>query len=78
VNTRDKVSSQPDVQLKCRILRESDKAYLVVLDGDEASDTHTQQSHWIPKSQVTDDDLPAVKGVCTLFVTRWFAGQKNW
>lgn len=52
------------------IKRETDKAFLVVLeDGAE---------HWLPKSQIADaDDYSEGDTNCTVSITEWLAGEKG-
>jgi len=52
------------------VKKETDKAILVVLDGDDV---------WIPKSQIVDDsDVWKADQEGDLYVTEWFAEQKGW
>lgn len=51
------------------ILRETDKAILVLLDDEEL---------WIPLSQIADSDDYSVGDTdCVISVTEWFAKQSN-
>jgi hypothetical protein len=51
------------------IKRETDKAFLLVIDGDE---------HWIPKSQISEpDDYEVGDKNLTVSVTEWIAEQKE-
>lgn len=52
-----------------RIERETDKAFLVLIDGEET---------WIPKSQIADaDDYNAGDEDLTLSITEWIANEKG-
>jgi hypothetical protein len=53
-----------------RIVRETDKAFLLLLeDGEEV---------WIPKNQVADaDDYAEGDENCSISVTEWIANQKG-
>jgi len=52
-----------------RIIRETDKAFLVEIDGEE---------HWLPKSQVADaDDYDAGDEGCTMSITEFIANEKG-
>ncbi len=51
------------------VLRESEKAILCVVDGEE---------YWIPKSQIHDDSEVYEDGTeGTLVVSEWIAREKN-
>lgn len=53
-----------------KVVRETDKAILVVLDKDQI---------WIPKSQITDDSNVWKEGQeGDLYVSEWFAEQRGW
>ena len=53
----------------CRVLRETDAAFLVDYDGDEL---------WLPRSQVADaDDLTVSNEPRTIGITEWIAKQKG-
>jgi hypothetical protein len=52
-----------------KILQETDKAFLCLIDGEQ---------HWIPKSQVSDpDDYYAGDKDCCISVTEWLAKEKG-
>lgn len=54
---------------ECRIVRETDAAFLIEHDGEE---------HWIPKSQIADPDTyEAGDEDVTVSVTEWIAKQKG-
>lgn len=51
------------------ILRETDKAFLVYLDGEET---------WIPKSVIADaDDYEVGDSEVTLSIAEWFASKEG-
>ena len=51
-------------------LRQTDKAILVIVDGEE---------EWVPQSQVDDDSEVWQEGdEGTLVVSGWFADKKGW
>lgn len=51
------------------VLRETDKAFLLLIDGEEV---------WVPKSQVSDaDKYEAGDTDVTVSVTTWLAEQKG-
>lgn len=56
------------------IIKESEKAFLVEIDGDWESQI------WLPKSQIAPDDLPplkrGLKGL-SISVTYWWAEKNN-
>lgn len=50
-------------------LRTSDKAALLVIDGDE---------HWVPFSQIEDNEEPLKEGYSgQLYLTRWICDEKG-
>jgi hypothetical protein len=55
------------------VTRETDKAILVVVDGDE---------EWIPKSVIDDDSevhsMKSGRDGGTMLVAEWFARSKGW
>lgn len=52
-----------------RIVQETDKAFLCLIDGAQV---------WLPKSQIADaDDYDAGDEDVTLSVTEWIAAQKG-
>jgi hypothetical protein len=52
-----------------KIVRETDAAFLLLIDGEE---------YWIPKSQVADpDEYQAGDEGCTISVTEWIAREKG-
>lgn len=54
---------------KARAKKETDRALLVEIDGEE---------HWIPKSQILDDsEVYEEGGEGVLVVTTWIAKQKG-
>ncbi len=58
-----------DVHLDARCLRETDKAILVEIDGDE---------YWIPQSQVSEDSEVWKEGdEGDLVISSWIAKQKQ-
>lgn len=51
------------------VKRETDKAFLVVIDGEQV---------WIPKSQIdSPDDYEEGDTNCTISVTEWIANEKG-
>lgn len=53
----------------CKVLKETDSAILVLIDG---------VKHWIPKSQVSDDsEIWAEGDEGTLTITEWIATEKG-
>lgn len=51
------------------IKRETDKAFLVVIDGEEV---------WLPKSQVSNSDDYSEGDVdCCMSITEWLANEKG-
>lgn len=54
------------------IKKETDNAYLIVLDDDDRSE------HWIPKSQVSDpDDYAEGDEDLVMSVTEWIANERG-
>ncbi len=52
-----------------KILRETDKAFLLLVDGEEI---------WIPKGQIANpDDYSEGDINCTVSITEWIANQKG-
>lgn len=52
-----------------RIIRETDAAFLIEIDGDEI---------WLPKSQIADvDDYNAGIEDCVMSITEWIAMEKG-
>jgi hypothetical protein len=52
-----------------KVLRETEKAFLVLVDGEEV---------WLPHSQIADwDDYEAGDENVTMSVTEWIAEQKG-
>lgn len=53
-----------------RIVKETDKALLCLIDGEEI---------WIPTSQIADsDDYREGDEDCEISVTSWFARKQGW
>ena len=67
----EKLDMSDDVSIKdVSCIRETEKAILVLIEGDE---------RWIPKSQITDDSEVYDKehGDGTLVITKWFADKEG-
>lgn len=66
--------AQPAVEIRCCVLRETEKAYQIEFGRGEPA--------WIPKSQILDDDLPATDYCATgeifsIFLPEWLAVDKG-
>lgn len=62
--------AQPQAEIQCCIMGETDKAYRITTDG--------TNSFWIPKSQILDDDLPerdycGTGEIFHIFLPQWLA-----
>ena len=62
--------AQPQVEIRCCIMGETQAAYRITTDG--------TNSFWIPKSQILDDDLPeadymGMGEIFSLFIPVWLA-----
>jgi hypothetical protein len=56
------------VYIDVLIIKETDKAFLVNVDG---------ETMWLPKSQVADPDDYTVGDKCEIGITEWIANQKG-
>lgn len=56
------------VEIEAEVLRTSDRAALLEIDGDE---------HWVPFSQIEDNGEDVAKGFSgSLYRTRWICDEK--
>lgn len=55
------------VHIECKILRETENAFLVNINDDDI---------WLPKSQIDNADTYGPGDYCTLSITEWIA-RKN-
>jgi len=73
------VSEQETIEVDVKVIRITDKAYLVEVDI-ESSESAVPQTveEWIPKSQVVETHCLAEEDSGTMEITAWIAKQKGW
>lgn len=58
-------SEPKQVEIDCRVVRETEKAYLI--------DTGAKENTWIPKSQISDE----AEDMSSIFIPEWLAKEKG-
>jgi hypothetical protein len=66
--------AQPQAEIRCCILRETEKAYQIEFGSNAPV--------WVPKSQILDDDIPATDyagtgEIFSIFLPQWLAEEKG-